>query len=817
MKIPKTTFGLNAVNSTNDIASLDFDTLLLDQRLRMVAGQANATGFFAILAMSVITFFFHHSMAHIISAFAVVITVFYLLRIWLARKILQTPTDLFIKQQWLYLFSLVVVLCGLLWGGLTAVLILQDVSGSAIFISFLIGGIVVSSFSTLAAIKDTYLLFTLGVLVPIAASFFFGDIENGFVLAVLTLMLSAFLIFMANVFSQYLDGWLRHGVEDKRQASRLDNEKHVSKQMLADLKVEIEQYKSEGVAAKSYCETLSGILSNLPGMVYRAVNDGRWTLTFISDGCENLMGQSSDLLLKKGQSKLTDILISDDLRLMAGFFRAVGPDDYFEYKYNLTTPLGEIKQVVERGRRVFDDSGHLIAIDGFVTDITEQFRLSREVSHLERHDNLTGIFNRRQFSKVVKSAVYQTAHNQSEHVLLYIDLDQFKIINDTFGHHAGDGLLQQVTTLLKNGLRDEDTISRLGGDEFGVFLKNCSEIDASMLAEKLRYEIESYAFSHNNRSIKLTVSIGVASTNSGKNSLEALLSAAEGASYAAKLHGQNRIHLYQADDNFLMTRDRHMYWALEIPEAINDGRMYLEWQNIVPVDSNASQVMWCEVLLRMLDREGNIIMPGTFLPAAEQYNQAVMIDTWVVKTVIEKLAQQPDDFDELALCFINLSGQSMGQAAFLDKVIELLKQNNVAASRLCFEITETAAIGDMTSALKMMDVLQGMGCRFALDDFGSGLSSFAYLRDFPAEFLKIDGSFVQGMVDDPVNRSIVSSINDIGHATGKQIIAEFVENDEILQQLCDMGVDYAQGFGISKPQSTPKVVESNAYRNSRLN
>lgn len=787
----------------DNTVSFDFDASLSDQRLRLAASQSDVTCFFAIGAMTSIALLFHHTISPVILVFVAAITIFYLLRLWLARKILHTPKNLFIKPPLFGLFLLVVALCGLLWGGVTAFLILQDLPDSAVFISFVIGGIIVSSFSTLAAVKNAYLLFILGVLVPTAASFYFSGNENGFVLAISTLTLAIFLIFMVNVFSRYLDSWLLLEMENRKLLFQIDKDKQLSAQEFADFKVEEEHHKNLDVTTESNCETLSSLLNNLPGMVYRAVNDGRWTVTFVSDGCNNLLGQSSELLLNSGKSTITDILLSSDLRLMAESFRAVGPDTYFEYKYNLTTPLGNVKQVVERGRRLFDEDGHLIAVDGFVTDITEQFRLTREVSHLERHDNLTDIFNRTQFAAMVRSTVYRAALNQTEHVLLYIDLDQFKIINDTFGHHAGDAMLRQVTSILKNCLRDDDIIARLGGDEFGVLLKNTSDNEATLLAEKLCREIENYRFSHSNRAISLTVSIGVASTNSGKDSLEALLSAAEGAAYAAKLYGQNRIHLYQSDDKFLVTRDQQLFWALEIPEAINDGRMFLEWQNIVPVDNSAPKANWSEALVRMIDREGKVIMPGIFLPAAERYNQAVIVDTWVVKSVLEMLDNQSEDFDDLALCFINLSGHSMGQSAFLNRIIDMLNQSNVSPSRLCFEITETAAIANKSSALEMMNVLQGMGCRFALDDFGSGHSSFAYLRDFPAEFIKIDGSFVQGMSDDPVNHSIVSSINEIGHATGKQVIAEFVENDEVLRQLRDIGVDYAQGFGISKPQSIP--------------
>lgn len=657
--------------------------------------------------------------------------------------------------------------------------------------------------------KATLTIFIFSLLAPVAiAAIYISVSDLGINLSLLSFGYAVYFIILMKIFHPYFKYWLELGLENKALLASLNAEKLVSEQRLYDLTEEIEEHWKTEAEGEKHRAMLSNLLGNLPGMAYRAVNDGNWTLEFISDGCQAILGLTQQQLSIQGKLCISEVLVSDDRRLNLELFRAKGEGDAFQHEYKLITPLGEEKRVVERGCRVFDNNGNLVAIDGFITDVSEQFRLSNELARLERHDSLTGVYNRAQFEAIVQNVMYKASASSIEHSLLFFDLDQFQIINDTCGHATGDELLRQVSAILQNRLRRQDTLARLGGDEFGILLENCSAETATQISMELCRSIEDFRFDLKDRKISLTASIGIAATTHGLTTLEQMLSAAEAAAYTAKEFGRNRAHLYHRNDVALLRRNRYKQWAIEIPEALNEGRMHLVWQKIVPVSKDAPEQHWYEVLIRMRDRKGETIMPSAFLPAAERYNLAVLIDTWVVKTLLSKLDLASDKFDELGLCFINISGQSISQPVFLENIYELVTRSGISPSRLCFEITETAAIASKQQAIAMMDKLKQLGCRFALDDFGSGLSSFDYLRDFPVDFLKIDGSFVKGMKEDPINHSIVTSINDIGHASGKQIIAEYVETDDLLQLVREVGVDYAQGYSISCPSPLPESLRN---------
>lgn len=431
-------------------------------------------------------------------------------------------------------------------------------------------------------------------------------------------------------------------------------------------------------------------------------------------------------------------------------------------------------------------------------------RENAQLMHFSRHDRLTGLLNKAQFVAQIQGGLEQGAKTGKTLALLNVDLDQFKVINDTCGHATGDQLLQQAAQFMHGLVRERDIVGRLGGDEFGILLDDCSPQQANRIAAMVCRSLKRHRFIAGDRSFRLTVSIGVALTGGGISSLPELLRAAEAASYAAKDSGRDRVHVYHHDDDLLFRRNREMQWALEIPDALAENRFYLDSQAIVPVASDGADDGWYEILLRMCDQDDNTVMPGEFLPAAERYNLASRLDLWVIETLLEMLATDSRLLHRTGLCFVNLSGQSMGDPGFMNRVCALLGKSSVPGHRLCFEITETAAVENLDQALALMRRLQGLGCRFALDDFGSGLSSFGYLRDFPVDFIKIDGAFVRDMTNDPVNHAIVSSITQIGHSANKRIIAEFVENEGVLECLREIGVDYAQGYGIELPRRFPE-------------
>jgi diguanylate cyclase (GGDEF)-like protein len=439
--------------------------------------------------------------------------------------------------------------------------------------------------------------------------------------------------------------------------------------------------------------------------------------------------------------------------------------------------------------------------------ISQERKLRKQLSYQASHDALTGLINRFEFENHLKDAL-ESAHKEDvTHAMLYIDLDQFKIVNDTCGHVAGDELLRQLSTVLQQRIRGSDLLVRLGGDEFGVLLGNCMPENALKVANGLLNTVQEFRFVWEDKSFVVGASIGVVTIDRDSESIADIMSAADAACYSAKDAGRNRVHIFGRNDKSFVDRYGEMQWVTRINEALAKDNFQLFCQQIMPVgDTGGDSPVLIEILVRMKDEGGKLIPPGAFIPAAERYNLMTSLDRWVVKSTIEWLSSNAHITGQLGKCSINLSGQSISDTQFLDYLLRSLAENDVPAEKICFEITETAAITNLSMATHFIAQLKAIGCSFALDDFGSGLSSFAYLKNLPVDYLKIDGSFVKDIVDDPIDEAMVRSINEIGHVMGKETIAGFVENDEILARLNEIGVDYAQGFGIDMPKPLDQLV-----------
>jgi diguanylate cyclase (GGDEF)-like protein/PAS domain S-box-containing protein len=443
-------------------------------------------------------------------------------------------------------------------------------------------------------------------------------------------------------------------------------------------------------------------------------------------------------------------------------------------------------------------------------DVSESRELNRRLSYHASHDLLTGLVNRREFENRLERALKSAKARETSYALCYLDIDQFKIVNDTCGHSAGDALLGQMGALLKSKVRWRDTLSRLGGDEFGILLEACTLDEAMRMAESLREAVRSFRFSWEERVFRLGASIGVVPITADNEDVASVLSAADSACAAAKEQGRNRVHSFAENDIELMRRRREMQWAARINAALEEDRFELFRMPIQPLQVAETGAHY-ELLLRLRDENNRIVAPDNFIAAAERYGIMPSIDRWVIENALRWLVSEADERERLAMCSINLSGQSLGDDKFLPYVIDQFHRSGLDASKICFEITETAAVASFSQANRFIQALKELGCKFALDDFGTGLSSFGYLKHFPVDYLKIDGSFVREILHDPIDREMVRSINEIGHLTGKQTIAEFAENAEIIQMLKNIGVDYAQGYGVAQPQ---RVVRSAASQSS---
>ena len=434
-------------------------------------------------------------------------------------------------------------------------------------------------------------------------------------------------------------------------------------------------------------------------------------------------------------------------------------------------------------------------------DISEARRMSRQLSYQATHDELTDLFNRRIFEQRLEELLNDAWDEGNEHVLCYLDLDQFKVVNDTFGHMAGDELLRQLSIELTNSIRGSDLLARLGGDEFGILLENCELKQAEKLADTIRKNIKNYRFMWEKRSFEVGVSIGVVAINKTSKKVSDILSAADLACYAAKDSGRNRIHIYQLTDEDLAKRHSEMHYVMRINNALKDDSFILYKQPVVSLFDKKKLSMHWEVLVRMKNADGELVSPDTFIPAAERYNLMPKIDRMVIQKTFAAMAN--GEFYRKGyqhrVVGINLSGDSLN-VRFLEYIQEQAKKYKIKFNELCLEITETIAIANLSTANHFMDELKILGCQFALDDFGSGLSSFGYLKHLPVDFLKIDGSFVRDIASDEIDRAMVESINQIGHIMGLRTIAEWVEDEETLVLLKKMGVDYSQGFYTGSPE-----------------
>lgn len=452
-----------------------------------------------------------------------------------------------------------------------------------------------------------------------------------------------------------------------------------------------------------------------------------------------------------------------------------------------------------------DEHGQVLGVVLVFHDVTEQRRMGHEMNFRATHDELTGLVNRAEFDTRLGRVLEEAHQDDSTHALMYIDLDQFKLVNDACGHSVGDQLLCQVTSLLQGCVRSRDTLARLGGDEFGVILEHCTVDQAHRVAQDICDQMEEFRFIHDGRRFRIGTSIGLVPVDKRWANTALVLQAADTSCYAAKEAGRNRVHAWYDTDLAMQARKGEMQWASRLEQALDEDRFVLYAQRITPVKGD-SQGLHCEVLLRLRDLDGSIIPPGAFLPAAERFHMASRIDRWVVRHVFDWLRQQGEALAQIDTIAVNLSGQSIGDPSFHRFLQELIADTSIDVRKLCLEITETSAITNLADATTFIEGMRQRGVRMALDDFGSGASSFGYLKTLPVDYLKIDGQFITALVNDPLDQATVRCFCEVARVLGIKTIAEFVETEDTLHALRKLGVDHAQGYLIHKPQPLAELL-----------
>jgi diguanylate cyclase (GGDEF)-like protein/PAS domain S-box-containing protein len=530
--------------------------------------------------------------------------------------------------------------------------------------------------------------------------------------------------------------------------------------------------------------------------------DPQGTVQWMNPAAERATGWSSEEAVGRNLSNVF-VVFDDETRTFAA-----SPVDMCLGRATLVQTVEQLTQVARDGREfgiecaasaIRESDGRVLGAVLTFHDVSEQRRLNSELSHRALHDLLTGLPNRPAFESSVARLLASSDSVGASHVLMYIDLDQFKMVNDAAGHAAGDQLLCQISGIVRTCVRADDTLARLGGDEFGLLLERCDVAHAHDVAQKICDQMDDFRFVYEGRRFRVGASIGLVPLGSRWPNVATVMQAADASCYAAKEEGRNRVHVWRDSDTALATRQGEMHWVSRIELALDEDRFELHGQRITPIAVDDAGLHF-EVLLRMREKQDTLTFPGAFLPIAERFHLATRIDRWVVRHAFEWMTQASRSSVDIEMMSINLSGQTLGDRAFHRDIVDMIRGASFDVSRLCFEITETAAITHLSEARTLIEDVRALGVKVALDDFGAGASSFGYIKSLPVDFLKIDGHFITNLLDDKIDNAAVRCFCDIAKVMGLKTIAEFVERDAVRDELRAIGVDMAQGYLIHKPE-----------------
>jgi diguanylate cyclase (GGDEF)-like protein/PAS domain S-box-containing protein len=714
-------------------------------------------------------------------------------------------------KRWRALFVLGAAAAGVAWGLAGTVFFLKDSIFHQVFLAFLLGGMVAGAAPYLASVISAYVAFALPTLLPFAVLLI---AKGGGVypfMGIMVLVFASAMVATGRAMHATITRSLQLRFENLELIDQTSNAKSDVERANAELQAEIKEHKQAQTALHREKELAQVTLESIGDGVITTHLDG--TVEYLNPVAEQLTGWPDNDARGRPLSKVFKLVdettrqaLPDPVSLClneGAYVRLPGHTLLLhrneDREFSIEVTVGPIRD------RDLKNVGTVLVFH----DVTEMRGMARKMSYQASHDALTGLINRHEFELRLTDALESARSDDRQHAMCYLDLDQFKIVNDMCGHVAGDELLRQLAAQLQTGVRESDSLGRLGGDEFGVLLQRCPIDKAQTIAEGLRQIVRDFRFAWQERVFEVGVSIGIVPITSESGSLTEVLSAADSACYVAKDHGRDRIHVYKSDDAFVARRHGEGQWVSRIREALEDNRFTLYQQKAMPLSNRAEGRAYTEILIRMLDEKSEPIPTAAFLPAAQRYDLMPRIDRWVLRTFCTFMRETQETREpDIDVYAINLCGQSLSDERFLDFAIDQLQQNAIAPENICFEISETAAIANLTRAMRFISAVKEMGCLFALDDFGSGLSSFAYLKNLGVDFLKIDGSFIKDTANEPVDYAMVKIVNQIGHVMDILTIAESVERKSVLVKLKELGVDYAQGFEITEPTPLSEHIEA---------
>ena len=543
-------------------------------------------------------------------------------------------------------------------------------------------------------------------------------------------------------------------------------------------------------------------LSSLAEAIITTDADGR--ISFMNPAAERMTGGGATQSIGKTLEDLVGLVDEMDRRLLSDPVRQAltsgAPVNLSRRALLLSRSNGSERSIELSASPIRNEAKEVIGAALLLHDVTELRGLARQMSYQATHDALTGLVNRREFERRLEEATESGHRGEGQHVLCYLDLDRFKVVNDTSGHLAGDSMLREVAKVLRDAVRDSDIVARLGGDEFGVLLIGCPLDKARQIADDVCRAVGDYRFVWKDKIFNIGVSIGLVEISRESGTLEELLAAADSACYVAKKQGSGRVAVYSARDEALARHTGEIQWLQRLQSALKENRFQLYTQPIVAAYGNDGNGPAMEVLVRLQDEVGHEVPPSEFVRAAERYRLMSLVDRWVVQTTLAALGRGAIQIPPNRGVAINISGETLADLQFLEFVVECLDRTGVAPSQVCFEISETAVVANLDHARRFVGVLHGMGCQFALDDFGSGVGSFSNLKNLPMDYLKIDGSFMRNLAGDSVNQAMVTAMIKLARTLNFKVIAEQVEDAAALETVRRMGVDYVQGFAVGRPQ-----------------